>query len=168
MQVDKYVPPQWRYDYHEPKGKRMRLLSIDEIQISSRLLNKHIRFHNGSIHPERYKANFKKHMNYADKIWLSVSRAIRNISSLPESDVHHHDMDALNQDIQLIFSDDGWRWIRREISQLKKRKMKSRFELSSDLADEVKAIMARDNIATFDDLIDYFINLDKEVQMDKT
>lgn len=164
MSVEKYIAPQWRYDYVEPKGKRMRLLSVDEVQISSRLLNKHIRFSNGSIQPERYKPNFRKHMEYADKIWLSASRAIRNISSLPENDVHHYEMDALNQDLQLIFSDAGWRWIRKEISQLKKRQTKTRFELSEDLVKKLKIIMAREDLKSFDEVIDFLVSIDQELQ----
>jgi hypothetical protein len=76
--------------------------------------------------------------------------------------VHHHEIDALNHDLQLIFSDTGWRWIRREISQLKKRAVKSRFELSVDLAHDLKIIMAREQLTTFDDVIDFLITLDKE------
>ncbi|WP_282109325.1 hypothetical protein [Shewanella algicola] len=165
MPTEKYVAPQWRYDYGEPKGKRMRLLSIDEVKLASKLLSKHIRFANGSIQPDRYKPNFRKHMEYADKIWLSASRAIRNITALPENDVHHHEMDALNQDLQLIFSDAGWRWIRKEISQLKKREKKYRFELSADLSDQIKAIMVREDLKKFDDVIDFLILYDKEEQL---
>jgi hypothetical protein len=162
MEVNEYVAPQWKYDYFEPKGKRMRLLSIEEVQLSSRLLNRNVKHHNSLEFPDRYQLNFKNHRSYAEKIWLSVCRSIRNISALPVHSVHHHEMDALNHDLQLIFSDAGWRWIRREISQLKKRAVKSRFELSVDLAHDLKIIMAREQLTTFDDVIDFLITLDKE------
>ncbi|MBB1391556.1 hypothetical protein ACRN9Z_16810 [Shewanella frigidimarina] len=167
MEEKEYVAPQWSYDFYEPKGKRMRLLSIEEVQLSSRLLNRNVKHTNCSTHPERYKSNFKAHVPYAEKIWLSVCRAIRNISALPVHAVHHHDMDALNHDLSLIFSDTGWRWIRKEISQLKKRSRKSRFELSADLLDELKSIMAREKLTTFDAVIDYLVTLDKDLRSDE-
>jgi hypothetical protein len=165
MDVKDYVAPQWRYDYSEPKGKRMRLLTIEEAQLCSRLLSRHVKHSNSIMFKDRYKANFRNHVPYAEKIWVSVIRQLRNIKSLPVEAVGHNEMDALNQDIQLIFSDAGWRWIRKEISQLKKRAVKSRFELSADLVNELKQIMAREKLRTFDEVVDYLISQDKDASM---
>lgn len=164
MSSSNYQAPQWRYDFAEPTGKKMLMLSIEEAKLTIKLLRRHVKHSNCIKHPDHYKPPFREHMDYADKIWLSANRYLRNIEALPIEAVNHNDMDALNQELQLIFTDIGWRWIRKAISQAKKRENKARMEVSTDLIEKLKAIMDREGIETFDDVLDHLITLDKNVQ----
>lgn len=164
MPAKPYIAPQWQYDYSEPKGKRMRLLSKDEAKLAAGLLQRHVKYHSTIANSERYKSEFSLHASYAEKIWLSACRYLRKIDELPSDVITDIDMDALNQEMQLIFSDAGWRWVRKEISQLKKRVTKGRLEVSADLIDKLKSIMEREGLASVDEVLDHLICLDLDSQ----
>lgn len=162
MSSIQYVAPQWQYHHGAPKGKRMRLLCIDEARLADNLLRRHVKHSNVLLNKGRYQSQFIEHFDYADKIWRSVLIYLRKIVSIPANAVQHNDMDALNQELNLIFSDDGWRWIRKEISQSKKRLNKARMEVSSDLVDRLKLVMVREQLNSFDEVLDYLISSDMD------
>lgn len=67
----------------------------------------------------------------------------------------------LNQQLNLYFSDHGWRMVRKELSQIKKRQKKSHVELSNDLILKIKTYMEKERFDSFDQAID---NLLTEVE----
>ncbi|ABV87415.1 hypothetical protein [Shewanella pealeana] len=56
------------------------------------------------------------------------------------------------------FSDYGWRMVRKELSQIKKRKKKSHIEIGNDLVIKLKEFMALNQIDTFDQAIDHLLS----------
>ncbi|WOT06874.1 hypothetical protein [Shewanella youngdeokensis] len=61
---------------------------------------------------------------------------------------------CLNQ----YFSDHGWRMVRKELSQIKKRKKKSHIELSNDLIFRLKAYISLKQLDSFDQAIDNLLS----------
>lgn len=167
MTAKHYVAPDWRYIYGDkPKGRRMRLLSVAEAKLANDFIRRHIRHSSSSIHPDRYQVNFCQYPDTAEKFWLSAARLLRTIARTPESAVLFETMDELNELMNCIFSDQGWRWVRKELSQSKKRVNKTRIELSSDLAAKLKNIMAREQFISIDETIDHLLSLDTALQID--
>jgi hypothetical protein len=76
-------------------------------------------------------------------------------------------MDELNELLNSIFSDEGWRWVRKEISQLKKRENKTRIELSSELVSKLKELMEREGLRTIDEAIFHLLSLDVTLRMEE-
>ncbi|MGI2014180.1 hypothetical protein [Shewanella oncorhynchi] len=168
MSGKNYVAPEWRYKYGDkPKGKRMRLLSVAEAQLANHFLRRHIRHTMSTISPIRYQHNFVHFHDTAEKFWMSASRLLRAIKRTPISGIEHESMDELNELLNSIFSDEGWRWVRKEISQLKKRENKTRIELSSELVARLKSIMKREDLGSIDEAIDHLLSLDVTLRMEE-
>ncbi|MCT8865394.1 hypothetical protein [Shewanella xiamenensis] len=168
MSGKKYVAPEWRYQYGDkPKGKRMRLLSVEEAQLANHFLRRHIRHTMSNISPTRYQHNFIHFHDTAEKFWMSASRLLRAIKRTPVPCIEHESMDELNELLNSIFSDEGWRWVRKEISQLKKRENKTRIELSSELVSRLKGLMEREGLRTIDEAIFHLLSLDVTLRMEE-
>ena len=60
----------------------------------------------------------------------------------------------LNDKLNSYFSDFGWRMVRKELSQIKKRQKKSHIELSKDLIIQLKEYMGQHSLDSFDQAID--------------
>ncbi|MGS0729409.1 hypothetical protein ACVBKF_24640, partial [Shewanella sp. 0m-11] len=56
------------------------------------------------------------------------------------------------------FSDYGWRMVRKELSQIKKRKKKSHIEIGNDLVTRLKEFMSINQVDTFDQAIDFLLS----------
>lgn len=168
MSGNQYVAPEWRYQYGDkPKGKRMRLLSVAEAQLANHFLRRHIRHTMSSLSPTRYQHNFVHYHDTAEKFWVSASRLLRAVKRTPSHGIEHQSMDELNELLNSIFSDEGWRWVRKEISQLKKRENKTRIELSSELVSKLKGLMEREGLRTIDEAIFHLLSLDVTLRMEE-
>jgi hypothetical protein len=136
-------PLQEHWNYHEQRkfpGSPLLLLSWEELR------NEHIRkliIQHVELLPRgkecsinlRFSHNVRYHDELRQQAYLNFFRALRNfpinkihyIESRDESDFHN-----LNWAINEIFSDDGWRQLRLNFTQIKKRTKVVRTQLSNE------------------------------------
>jgi hypothetical protein len=76
------------------------------------------------------------------------------------------DLQAVNHALNNYFSDYGWRMVRKELSQIKKRKKKSHIELSNDLIHRLKAFMSLKQLDSFDQALDYLLSDEEQINME--
>lgn len=105
-------------------------------------------------------ADEKQNKEYISLVELlqQVTQERKNLASVI------HPLTRLNQNLNRYFSDYGWRMVRKELSQIKKRQKKSHIELSKDLIVKLKTYMEQQSLDSFDQAID---NLLSEVEFFK-
>lgn len=153
----------WVYHGESPKaGRKLLLLGVDELTLALPLIYR-------LIHPAEIAqksdwfssqvvtADEKKNSEYISLVELlqGVTRERKNLQNLIEP------LTRLNHSMNQYFSDHGWRMVRKELSQIKKRQKKSHIELSKDLIVKLKAYMEQESLDSLDQAID---NLLTEVE----
>ena len=155
--MSEYKPPRWHYELGKTgKGYNLKLLSIDEVFLSGDLLKLWIKPSSAvgnkiSYKPLVYSKDY-------EKSWLYCNRLIDNIKNLDRDDVNEHDMDALNTAINRIFSDTGWREMKKKFRQQDKRLRKVRIELSSSIANALNQFKDMHGLATHDESVDELLS----------
>ena len=153
----------WIYHGESPKaGRKLLLLEADELTLALPLIYR-------LIHPAEIAqksdwfstsvvtADEKQNREYVSLVELlqKVTQERKNLINLTDP------LTRLNQTLNQYFSDYGWRMVRKELSQIKKRQKKSHIELSKDLIVKLKAYMEQQSLDSFDQAID---NLLSEVE----
>jgi len=152
-----YKPPRWHYEYGKTgKGYNLKLLSIDEVFISADLLKEWIKPTNAIDKPELYKPMVRT--KEYESLWLYCNRLINNIKKLQPNEVTEHDMDSLNTAINRIFSDIGWREMKKKFRQQDKRQRKVRVVLSTSVANALNQFKEQQGLATIDESVDELLS----------
>ncbi|MBL4814973.1 MAG: hypothetical protein JKY74_05765 [Shewanella sp.] len=146
----------WVYHGESPKaGRKLLLLQVDELTFALPLIYR-------LIHPAEIAqksdwfsnrvvtADEKQNTAYISLVELlqRVTQERKNLTNLIAP------LTRLNQSMNQYFSDYGWRMVRKELSQIKKRQKKSHIELSKDLIVKLKAYMEQERLDSFDQAID--------------
>ena len=155
-----YKPPRWHYELGKTgKGYNLKLLSIEEVFVSGDLLKQWLKPSTAVEHPRLYKSivNSRDYEN----LWLYCNRLINNIKNLNAHEVTEHDMDALNTAINRIFSDLGWRDMKKKFRQQDKRLRKVRIELSASIAASLNDFKEQQGLSTYDESVDELLSFFK-------
>jgi hypothetical protein len=136
----------------------MTLLGINELKSSKKLLLKSLSIVYFAHNPDDFTAGIKLDANWREKLFSSIKKQIIQLYRIDSTIFPYHLMDNLNTDLNIAFSDDGWRKIKREIAQIKKRAKKKRIELSIDLIKRLQVIQKCHQLKTYDDVIDLLIS----------
>ena len=152
----------WQYHGEVPvRGRKLVLLQQDEVVQALPLLYR--------LLPDLEIQNRKDWIN--EKLSLqqlaqSRTRLIDCLSILAKQRRSIEGLaDALfnaNIEINHYFSDHGWRMIRKELSQIKKRRKKSHIEVSNDLVHRLKAFMSLKQLDSFDQALDFLLSENEE------
>ena len=167
-----YKPPKWRYEYGATgKGRNLKLLSIDELMISGELLMAWIR-PSSAIEWKAWYQSIVKSSSY-DEIWFNCNRLIKKQLKLKSAEISEHDMNALNDELNRIFTDEGWREMKKKFRQQAKRNTKIKIELATGIVSNLDAFVKTRGLQTrdegIDDLLSFFNehNGNSEVNNDK-
>lgn len=156
----------WNYHGDSPKaGRKLLLLEISELTISLPLIFR-------LIHPAEIdirKDWFATRVIAADEKqntqYISLVDCLQVVTiNRKNGQAVEQSLIELNDKLNKYFSDFGWRMVRKELSQIKKRQKKSHIELSKDLIGKLKDYMRRNSLDSFDQAID---NLLSEAEMQK-
>ena len=153
-----YKPPQWCYtDGQTKRGRPLLLLSFDELSLANSFLQKKIKRNNWI----EKKENYNQHLT--DKIanqYVSETNLLLKMFSDIEllSEQYIVDLDKLNHNFNRIFTEEGWRKVRFEIRQMKKRTKLVRLEISKELFKQLQEIKTREKLDTTNDAIEYLID----------
>lgn len=156
-----FRPKKWRYQYGKTgKGCNLRLLSIDELLISGDLLKQWLKPTSALGEKDWYQAIV--HTKDYEKLWLYCNRLIKTIRSCEPEEVNSHEMDALNEELNRIFSDVGWRAMKQKFSQQSKRTRKARPEISATIVTDLHQFKDDHGLSSLDEVMDYLLSFYKD------
>lgn len=158
----------WVYHGQPPKaGRKLVLVSQDEILLVCPLIYRCISLANIKNKQDWYSqlvndAIISKHTLLAEfTLYNDLFDQLRAVIELRKNKSKGRlfvtMLEQLNKTLNMFFSDYGWRQIRREISQIKKRQKKGHIEVSKDIIDKLKRYMEIEKFDSFDQAIDTLI-----------
>lgn len=146
----------WQYHYAKPtSGRALWLLTPEEFGAANELLLK-------VVSASFYASNLKYFVSTdalsassRGKLITSLRRQIRSIEIGLNNDLDvNHLVHTMNQDINALISDDGWRYVRKELNQRAKRSRKSHIEINNDWVVKIKGYMKSNGLGTYDEALE--------------
>jgi len=135
--------PVWKYQYSSPSaGRKLYLLTPGELVTAAPIIKKTIKLRFNSEY-EKHKLfrnmTFEEHSNKA----LELQRSLREFEKLLENGTYEHEVNneidlelhivtVINMFCNQIFSDNGWKYIRKLIAQAVKRTKNNMIVLDLD------------------------------------
>ena len=155
----------WRYHERAPKsGRRLLLLDITEIETCIPLLTRVLESKSLTRRVGWFTPDLLNNKEYYQTTYIALCNILQRLSE--QVQYEQHDINYLNSLLNMTFSDLGWRNMRKEISQLKKRQKKSHIELSNDLIVTLKNYMQQHSFDSFDQAIDNLLSESKTFEED--
>lgn len=156
--AEKYKPKAWEYHYNaKPKGKPLMLLNFEELELSKSLLLKHLSYAAYIDDKTLYSSLINSDKDFRERNLFGIRKSIRDIFNNTKGIDLSHVMDGLNDDLNRTFSNEGWRKIRLEISQLKKRNKKKRIELSDYIINRLIGFKEENKLKTYEETIELLL-----------
>ncbi|QYJ80491.1 hypothetical protein [Shewanella acanthi] len=145
----------WVYHGRAPSsGRRLLLLDKSELIFALPLVYRLIHPVNTTSRIDWFNQDEKSKTDYSlliEQLNLLVKQ--RKLNTNIDSILH-----KVNQLLNGYFSDLGWRILRKELSQIKKRQKKSHIELSKDIILKLKHYMEAELLDSFDQAIDTLLS----------
>ena len=154
---------EWQYHTHKPKkGRKLLLLQQSELVFALPLIFRLIPKEQISKRVEWFESSAESETKF-----LKVSELLSLVTrKRKQSGDISMELTQLNFCLNQFFSDYGWRMVRKELAQIKKRKKKSHIELSNDLIHRLKAFMSLKQLDSFDQALDYLLSDCEQVGTD--
>lgn len=145
----------WEYHHAAPTaGRKLLLLDKAELVFALPLIYR-------MVHPDVVgeKAEW---FNLLAQTSTSYTELIANLNVLVQLRKKNQNVDLqlqlINRMLNQYFSDLGWRTVRKELSQIKKRQKKSHIEVSKDIILRLKRYMELERLDSFDQAIDTLLS----------
>ncbi|MEZ9200162.1 hypothetical protein [Shewanella sp. 10N.286.54.B9] len=154
---------EWQYHSNKPtKGRKLLLLQRDEIVIAFPLIFRLIPRDQILKRVEWFESGAESETKF-----LKVSELLSLVTRKRKQNSDPRvELEQLNLCLNQMFSDYGWRMVRKELAQVKKRKKKSHIELSNDLIHRLKAFMSIKQLDSFDQALDFLLSECESLQID--
>jgi len=150
----------WVYHAEKPKaGRKLLLLETDELMLAIPLIYRLIHpdevlLRKDWFLPELVEANSQNSSQKSEQ-YISLVPQLQRVTQLRKDfELLAEPLQHLNLSLNAYFSDFGWRMVRKELSQLKKRQKKAHVELSKDIIKKLKHYMETGKFESFDQAID--------------
>lgn len=151
----------WIYQQKPVAGRKLLLLHETELVLSLPLIYR-------LIHPEAVNLRVDWFCELDDRQSAYVN-LVTHINALLRLRKKAESLDAelvrVNTILNHYFSDLGWRNVRKELSQMKKRQKKSHIELSNDLIVRLRHYMAVEKLDSFDQALDTLLSEHESVNL---
>lgn len=146
---------EWQYHSNKPtKGRKLLLLQRDEIVIALPLIFRLIPRDQILKRLDWFESGAESETKF-----LKVSELLSLVTRKRKQGADLRvELEQLNLCLNQMFSDYGWRMVRKELAQVKKRKKKSHIELSNDLIHRLKAFMSIKQLDSFDQALDFMLS----------
>ncbi|RYV01448.1 hypothetical protein SOPP22_13735 [Shewanella sp. OPT22] len=152
-----YRTPHWEYvDGNKKRGRPLLLLSPDELPIITSYLLKKIRRNNVVLKFENYNSNFTDKV--ANSYISETSLLLKKLQSLPVKDTEFESLDVINVNLNRIFSEKGWRAVRFELRQIKKRNKLVRLELAKPIYEQLEQIKQIEKLESLSSAIEFLVD----------
>ncbi|WP_299805112.1 hypothetical protein [uncultured Shewanella sp.] len=148
----------WQYHDQKPTaGRKLKLLEGDELIVALPLIYRLI-----PLAEIKNRKDWFVELNSPaerERLFVMLTESLSSLNQIRKQATGLES--ALIQTNILLnryFSDYGWRMVRKELSQIKKRKKKSHIEIGNDLVVKLKDFMSVNQIDTFDQAIDHLLS----------
>ncbi len=141
---------EWQYHDEVPKsGNRLALLSLSEIEQYKRILVNFLKKKNVTTN---YPESFNIHCTESD-----IDEIIMQLNNFDIS-VNSNGLSNINCELNKCFTDQGWRDIRKRLSQAKKRKQINHLVLSKALLKKLNEIRIEKKFDSIEQLLEDWID----------
>ena len=154
---------EWTYHGNKPiKGRKLLLLQQSELVIALPLIFRLIPKEQMSKRLSWFETSAESESQF-----LKISELLSLVTrKRKQNKDFSQGLEKLNFCLNQYFSDYGWRMVRKELAQIKKRKKKSHIELSNDLVHRLKAFMSLKQLDSFDQALDFLLSECEQLQSD--
>lgn len=144
----------WEYHHAAPTaGRKLLLLDKTELVLALPLIYR-------MVHPE--SVTERAEWFQLSQSQSSYTELIANLNLLVQLRKKNQPVDqqlqSVNRMLNQYFSDLGWRMVRKELSQIKKRQKKSHIEVSKDIILRLKRYMELERLDSFDQALDTLLS----------
>ncbi|MBV7316352.1 hypothetical protein [Shewanella sp. NIFS-20-20] len=158
---------EWQYLGAAPKaGRKLLLIQEDEIPLVMPLLYRYMTKEYLRRKPDWFQCRLAPEQSLSQQaLFIELNQHMRLLLEHRRQRNAEQLQQALiltNQGINQFFSDLGWRMVRREFSQIKKRQKKGHIEVSKDIIERLRLYMAQHQFDSFDDAIDNLLCIELE------
>ncbi|SUI69110.1 hypothetical protein [Shewanella morhuae] len=148
----------WKYHESKPTaGRKLLLLEESELIFALPLIYR-------LINPDAAASNatwFYNLNSYPELVTL-LNEVVR---LRKKGQLLDNELTKANNMLNQYFSDFGWRMVRKELSQIKKRQKKSHIEVSKDIIQRLKHYMETQKLDSFDQAIDTLLSEHDEISV---
>lgn len=159
MQIEtELAAKSWQYHDQKPTaGRKLKLLEGDELIVALPLIYRLIPLAEIENRKEWF-FEFESQVE-RERLYIMLTESLSSLNQIrKQSTGMETALEQTNILLNRYFSDYGWRMVRKELSQIKKRKKKSHIEIGNDLVVKLKEFMAANQIDTFDQAIDHLLS----------
>lgn len=158
-----YTKQEWQYHGNKPiKGRKLLLIQQSELVIALPLIFRLIPKEQISRRSAWFESSGESELQF-----LKISELLSLVARKRKQSVDLSvELEQLNFCLNEMFSDYGWRMVRKELAQIKKRKKKSHIELSNDLVHRLKAFMSLKQLDSFDQAVDHLLSDCEKIRSD--
>ncbi len=144
----------WEYHHTAPtSGRKLLLLDKAELLFALPLIYRMVHPESVAERAEWFQLNLSQ---------SSYTELIANLNLLVQLRKKNQPVDQqlqfVNRMLNKYFSDLGWRMVRKELSQIKKRQKKSHIEVSKDIILRLKRYMELERLDSFDQALDTLLS----------
>ncbi|WP_432526864.1 hypothetical protein [Shewanella sp. GXUN23E] len=137
------------------------LLQLDEISLAVPMIYRLLTNDSITRRPGWYHENIQSVNRLSEsEVYSSLVDSLRALVNGLRSKSPNLNQLLNNSNIRLnqFFSDLGWREVRKEISQIKKRQKKAHIEVSKDIINRLKLYMDQEKFDSFDQALDNLLS----------
>ena len=148
----------WKYHESKPTaGRKLLLLEESELNFALPLIYR-------LINPDAAasKATWFYNLNSYPELVTLLNEVVR---LRKKGQLLDNELTKANNMLNQYFSDFGWRMVRKELSQIKKRQKKSHIEVSKDIIQRLKHYMETQKLDSFDQAIDTLLSEHDEISV---
>ncbi|ABZ76629.1 conserved hypothetical protein [Shewanella halifaxensis HAW-EB4] len=148
----------WQYHQQKPTaGRKLKLLEAEELLVALPLIYRLISLAEVEKRKDWF-CEFEK-TGEREQLYIMLTESLSSLNKIrKQANGVDNALEQTNLLLNRYFSDHGWRMVRKELSQIKKRKKKSHIEIGNDLVIKLKEFMASNQIDTFDQAIDHLLS----------
>ena len=168
----------WEYHGKSPNaGRKLLLLQEEEVLLACPLIYRNLSLKNIRNKASWFSSEVTIHINDEAKLLADLNLynllylELKTIIEVRKNKSNKIDflnsLEQLNYLLNQFFSDFGWRQIRKEISQIKKRQKKGHIEVSKDIIFKLKRYMELERFDSFDQALDTLLSDHKINDTDK-
>ncbi len=148
-------PQAWIYQQDKPTaGRKLLLLEEAELIFALPLIYRLINPEAVASKPDWF-CDAELQTVFYTKLVTQLNELVRLRKQALRID---NELTNVNQLLNQYFTDFGWRMVRKELSQIKKRQKKSHIELSRDIILRLKRYMETQKLDSFDQAIDTLLS----------
>lgn len=148
-------PQAWIYQQDKPTaGRKLLLLEEAELIFALPLIYRLINPEAVASKPDWF-CDAELQMVFYTKLVTQLNELVRLRKKAQRID---NELTNVNKMLNQYFTDFGWRMVRKELSQIKKRQKKSHIELSRDIILRLKRYMETQKLDSFDQAFDTLLS----------